>query len=77
MKTTGTCIVIYLVTLFTIVLFMPLVSPTDVRPPGAEPVPLWEIAAQMVAIYVVPLVIVLFYLKRVRSKTGGSKRGRS
>jgi hypothetical protein len=69
MKTTGTCIGIYFAAMFIIAFFMPLVSPTDVPPPEAEPLPAWEVAAQIVAIYGVPLVIVLLYLKRVRSST--------
>ncbi|MCH2213299.1 MAG: hypothetical protein MK110_18520 [Fuerstiella sp.] len=68
MKTTGKCIGIYLLAMFTIAFLMPIVSPTDVPPPGADPLPAREVAGQILAIYGVPLVIVLFYLKRTRSK---------
>ena len=69
MKTTGRCIVIYLLAMFNIAFFMAIVLPTDVPPPGADPLPTRAVAGQILAIYGLPLVIVLFYLKRTRIKS--------
>ena len=68
MKTTGKCIGIYLLAMFNIAFLMPFVLPTEVPPPGADPLPARQVAGQILAMYGVPLIIVLFYLKRTRSK---------
>ena len=62
------CIVAYLMAMFSIAFLMALVWPTDVPTPGMEPLPWWEMTAKILAIYGIPLIVVVVDIRYFRKK---------
>ena len=53
----GGAIGIYFLLMFLIAFLMPLVVPTDVRPPGAKPLSWQAVGFGIASVYVVPAVV--------------------
>jgi hypothetical protein len=63
------CFGAYLVAMLAIRILMSFVCQMDAPPPGSEPTPVWHGVAKGLAIYVLPLLVVILDVKRSSRKS--------